>query len=204
MRFGVFSVYLGKICDSASSTVYTTSLSFCARFSVSNEIYFGFTVFYYFFCAVSNIPQCPPPPFSKLTLSVNSLFLFCSLFCFVLFFFLEREQGSSQQASQVEQDKQNDVATPLRSFASVKKRSLPEAESTDQSPSAQFVTGNIGTENSESKSVDSSNKASKPSKNQKRKMKKKRRKERLLSKRLANLRKNLFPLSGVLLYYFQF
>ncbi|XP_074636576.1 uncharacterized protein LOC141894722 isoform X2 [Acropora palmata] len=59
----------------------------------------------------------------------------------------EREQGSSQQASQVEQDKQNDVATPLRSFASVKKRSLPEAESTDQSPSAQFVTGNIGTEN---------------------------------------------------------
>lgn len=94
-----------------------------------------------------------------------------------------REQGSSQQASQVEQDKQNVVATSLRSFASVKKRSLPEAESTDQSPSAQFVTGNIGTENSESKSVDSGNKASKPSKNQKRKMKKKRRKERLLSKR---------------------
>lgn len=93
----------------------------------------------------------------------------------------EREQGSSQQACQVEQDKQNDVATPLRSFASVKK--LPEAESTDQSPSAKFVTGNIGAENSESKSVDTSNKASKPSKNQKRKMKKKRRKERLLSKR---------------------
>lgn len=92
-----------------------------------------------------------------------------------------REQGSSQQACQVEQDKQNDVATPLRSFASVKK--LPEAESTDQSPSAKFVTGNIGAENSESKSVDTSNKASKPSKNQKRKMKKKRRKERLLSKR---------------------
>ena len=126
------------------------------------------------------------------------------LVLFLFFFLLGREQGSSQQASQIEQDKQNVVATSLRSFASVKKRSLPEAESTDQSPSAKFVTGNIGAENSESKSVDTSNKASKPSKNQKRKMKKKRRKERLLSKRLVNLWKNSLPLSGVLLYYFQF
>ena len=204
MRFGVFSVYLGKICASASSTVYTTSLSFCARFSVLYEIYFGFTVFYYFFVRFLIYPNVPLPP------SVNSHFLsthyffFVLCFVFVFFFLLGKEQGSSQQASQVEQDKQNDVATPLRSFASVKKRSLPEAESTDQSPSAKFVTGNIGAENSESKSVDTSNKASKPSKNQKRKMKKKRRKERLLSKRLVNLWKNSFPLSGVLLYYFQF